>query len=280
MVSNSNISLTFTSLFILLAITQTNAQTGSNRVLNLTTILQKHDQFTTFIRLLQITQLGNQLQNQLDNNPTKGFTVFAPTDDAFHSLEPGTLNGLMVNELTQLVLYHIVPKFYTQANLGSVSNPVRTQAIDQYGAVLGFYIIGEGKRLRVLAGSVEARIRNPLTKTFPLAIYQVDKVLLPVDLFESIDSPAAPRRSPAYTGVSPVVVNVAPVFAPVPLKGAPASTPVGSPEVSEGAPTAETGAVPFGKSELEVGSEPSGQPAAAISGASYKNGGWNNSSSI
>ena len=47
-------------------------------------------------------------------------TVFAPTDNAFQNLKPRTLNGLSVQEQVQLVLYHVLPKFYNFENFATV----------------------------------------------------------------------------------------------------------------------------------------------------------------
>merc|ERR1711862_912179 len=37
------------------------------------------------------------------------FTVFAPTNAAFDALPEGTLDGLSVENLTQILTYHVVP---------------------------------------------------------------------------------------------------------------------------------------------------------------------------
>ena len=64
---------------------------------NVTAILEKGGQYTTFIRLMKETQQDTQLNSQLNSSYASnggGYTVFAPTDNAFNNLKPGTLNSL------------------------------------------------------------------------------------------------------------------------------------------------------------------------------------------
>jgi uncharacterized surface protein with fasciclin (FAS1) repeats len=99
---------------------------------NLTAILEKGGQYTSFIRLLKETQLDKQINSQL-NNSFNGLTVLAPTDNAFNNLKAGTLNSLSQQEQVALVLYHVLPKYYTSDMFQTVSNPVRTQASGSNG---------------------------------------------------------------------------------------------------------------------------------------------------
>ena len=55
------------------------------------------------------------------------FTVFAPTDEAFAKLPPGTIQTLVQNipQLSRILTYHVVPGKLTQAELqtmGSVTS--------------------------------------------------------------------------------------------------------------------------------------------------------------
>lgn len=60
--------------------------------------------FTTLVGALQATQLDAVLGN-LDND----YTVFAPTDAAFAKLPAGTLDALTTEQLTDILLSHVVP---------------------------------------------------------------------------------------------------------------------------------------------------------------------------
>ncbi|KAK6134906.1 hypothetical protein DH2020_031350 [Rehmannia glutinosa] len=159
--------------------------------INITGILEKAGQYTAFIRLLNQTQAGAQINSQV-NNSHDGMTVFAPTDNAFNNLPAGALNNLTDQQQVQLVLYHICPKFYSLDSLQTVSNPVRTQASGQDGGVFGLYFSGAANQVNVSTGVVEVPIYNAVRKDFPLAVYQVDKVLLPREFYEA----KAPAASP------------------------------------------------------------------------------------
>lgn len=189
-------------LLLLLLSTQTQAQTSSapapspSGPANLTGILAKNGQFTTFIRLLIETQTETQIENQLNNSGTQGLSVFAPTDNAFNNLNPGAINDLTAHAKVQLVLYHVTPKYYTLTDFLTVTNPVPTQASGDSG-VWGLNFTGQGNQVNVSTGIVVTQINNALRQQSPLAVYPVDKVLLPQELFGAKAPASAP--TPAKT---------------------------------------------------------------------------------
>lgn len=190
-----------------LLFTETTAQPtapapGPAGPINLTQILEKGGQFTQFMHLLNITQVGAQVNIQL-NSSSEGMTVFAPTDNAFQNLKPGTLNKLTADEQVKLILYHVSPKYYSLDDLLSVSNPVRTQASGRENGVYGLNFTGEANQVNVSTGYVETRVSNALRQQRPLAVYVVDMVLLPGEMFgENKLSPIAPAPKSPSSGVS------------------------------------------------------------------------------
>lgn len=54
------------------------------------------------------------------------FTVFAPNDEAFAKLPPGTIQTLVQNipQLTRILMYHVVPSKLTQADLAKLDTIV------------------------------------------------------------------------------------------------------------------------------------------------------------
>lgn len=94
---------------------------------NLTSILEKASQFTTFIRLLQSTKVGDQIYTQL-NNSKQGLTIFAPTDNSFSNLKPGTLNSFTDQQKVELIQFHVIPVLLSPSQFQTASNPLRTQA--------------------------------------------------------------------------------------------------------------------------------------------------------
>ncbi|GFQ05224.1 fasciclin-like arabinogalactan protein 9 [Phtheirospermum japonicum] len=193
--------LSLTTLLLLLpaAHAQSAPAPAPSGPINITGILEKAGQYTQFIRLLTDTQADVQINNQV-NNSHDGMTVFAPSDNAFNNLPPGALNNLTDQQHVQLVLYHICPKFYSLDTLQTVSNPVRTQASDQEGRVFGLFFSGAANQVNVSTGIVSAPIYNALRKDFPLAVYQVDRVLLPREFYEAGPPAAAPPANGTRSG--------------------------------------------------------------------------------
>ncbi|XP_010919222.1 fasciclin-like arabinogalactan protein 9 [Elaeis guineensis] len=163
--------------------------------LNLTAVLEKGGQYTTLIRLLRTTQVEQQVNSQL-NNSFNGLTVFAPTDNAFNSLKAGTLNGLSQQEQVALVLFHVLPRFYSLSSFETTSNPVQTQASSNNG-VYTVNITSTTSQVNISTGVVSTPVTNTLRSDFPLAVYSIDKVLLPYDLFGAKPPATAPAPAPA-----------------------------------------------------------------------------------
>ncbi|TKY48904.1 Fasciclin arabinogalactan protein 6 [Spatholobus suberectus] len=200
--------LTLATLLSLQAQAQAQAQAPApspSGPVNLTAILEKGGQFTTLIRLLKETQQLTQIQSQL-NSTSQGFTLFAPTDNAFMNLKSGALNDLNDTQKVKLVLYHVTPKYYSLSDLLTVSNPVRTQASEGEGT-WGLNFAGQGQQVNVSTGVVETPINNALRQKFPLAVYQVDKVLLPLELFGAKSPSSAP--SPKSSKTNPDIPSIA-----------------------------------------------------------------------
>ena len=162
---------------------------------NVTAILEKGGQYATFIRLMKATQQDTQLNSQLNNSFGSGYTVFAPTDNAFNNLKPGTLNSLTQQQQVSLVQGHILPSFYSMDSFQTASNPVRTQASGRDGPYTLNITSDTNNQVNVSSGVVDVRINNALYSAKPLAVYSVDKVLLPMELFGAKAPAAAPTAS-------------------------------------------------------------------------------------
>ena len=69
--------------------------------------------FQTLVTAVQVAGLVDTLKSP---GP---FTVFAPTDDAFAKLPPGTIQTLVQNipQLTRILTYHVVPGKLMSADL-------------------------------------------------------------------------------------------------------------------------------------------------------------------
>ncbi len=105
--------------------------------------------FQTLVQAVQAAGLVDVLKSP---GP---FTVFAPTDDAFAKLPPGTITTLVQNipQLTRILTYHVVPGKLTAADIAKVNSlnsvegsPIKVDTSD------GF----EVKNATVIAPDIEA----------------------------------------------------------------------------------------------------------------------------
>lgn len=72
--------------------------------------------FTTLVTAVQVAGLVDVLKSP---GP---FTVFAPNDDAFAKLPPGTVQTLVQNtpQLARILTYHVVPGKYMKSDLAQL----------------------------------------------------------------------------------------------------------------------------------------------------------------
>ncbi|HEX2950454.1 MAG TPA: fasciclin domain-containing protein [Armatimonadota bacterium] len=86
-------------------------------------VVTQSGSFTTLVSSLNKAGLTDNLRGP---GP---FTLFAPTDDAFNNLPPGTLDNLLKNPamLRNVLLYHVVPSRVTSDDIkGQNINAART----------------------------------------------------------------------------------------------------------------------------------------------------------
>lgn len=105
-----------------------------------------------FKTLVTAVQAANLVETLKGPGP---FTVFAPNDDAFAKLPPGTIQTLVQNvpQLARILTFHVVPGKWMKADLEKVDSvisvegsPIRIDTSD------GF----EVKNATVLAADIEA----------------------------------------------------------------------------------------------------------------------------
>jgi uncharacterized surface protein with fasciclin (FAS1) repeats len=105
--------------------------------------------FKTLVTAVQAANLVDALKSP---GP---FTVFAPNDDAFAKLPPGTITTLVQNipQLTRILKFHVVSGKFTQADLANLKvvtslegSPIPIDCSDAF----------EVKNATVLAADIEA----------------------------------------------------------------------------------------------------------------------------
>ena len=165
---------------------------------DVTKILGKAGGFSVFIRLLKSTGVSDQLYGQL-NNSNNGFTIFAPTDAAFSSLKAGTINSLSDLQKTQLVQFHILNTVVTLSNFQTLSNPVPTEAGDTSASEFPLTVITAGNQVNISTGLVNTTLGGTVYSDNQLDIYQVEKVLLPLNIFNPKPKHKAPASAPTLS---------------------------------------------------------------------------------
>ncbi|CAN1249618.1 Fasciclin-like arabinogalactan protein 12 [Linum perenne] len=160
---------------------------------NITKVLEKAGQFSVFIRLLRATREDLTLNGQL-NNSNNAVTIFAPSDSAFTSLKSGTLNSLNDQEKSELIQFHIIPMYLSSSTFQTVSNPVTTQAAGSGGRV-SLNVTSYPNSIVISTGLTNTSLSGNVYSDNQLAVYKVDKVLLPMDVFAP--KPPAPAPAPA-----------------------------------------------------------------------------------
>jgi transforming growth factor-beta-induced protein len=121
--------------------------------------------FTTLVAALQAAKLDGALSGP---GP---FTVFAPTDDAFKNLPPGTVETLLKDpqgQLKQILLYHVVDGKVMAADVVKLTSAKTLQ--------------GSNVNITVTNGVVkinDATVKITDIQTSNGVIHVIDKVLIP-----------------------------------------------------------------------------------------------------
>lgn len=166
---------------------------------NLTDLLTVAGPFHTFLGYLESTKVIDTFQN-LANDTEEGITIFVPKDSAFSSLKKPSLSNLTNDQLKSLCLFHALPHYYTLSDFKNLTglSPISTFGGGQYS--LNFTDVSGTVRLS--SGWTNTKVSSSVHSTDPVAVYQIDKVLLPEAIFGT-DIPPMPAPAPA-PDISPV----------------------------------------------------------------------------
>lgn len=145
-----------------------NPATGEpNQELNIVETAEEAGNFTTLLSVATDLGLAETLQNS-------ELTVFAPTDAAFEALPDGTLDGLTDEQLTEIILYHVLAGTVESNQIAAQQDAVTEQ--------------GERILLQSNANGVtvngSASVISPDVAASNGVIHAVDEVLLPAEFRE------------------------------------------------------------------------------------------------
>lgn len=112
-------------------------------------IAVSNDGFSTLVTAVKAANLVETLKSP---GP---FTVFAPTDDAFAKLPPGTITTLVQNipQLTRILCYHVVLGKLMKADLEKLTS---VTSVEGSPISLDFTEAFEVKNATVIAADIEA----------------------------------------------------------------------------------------------------------------------------
>ncbi|KAK6918718.1 FAS1 domain [Dillenia turbinata] len=157
--------------------------------LNLTTILNKQG-CKSFGDLLASSGALQTFEDNLDG----GLTVFCPPDDVLSQFMPRYKN-LSKADQQSLGLFHGFPVYNSMQMLKANNGLMNTLATD--GAKkFDLTIQNDGEDVTLKTKVVTATISGTIMDEEPLAVYKIDKVLLPRELFKSAPESDAPAPAP------------------------------------------------------------------------------------
>ncbi|KAL4186719.1 hypothetical protein AMTRI_Chr09g15380 [Amborella trichopoda] len=170
---------------------------------NLTELLSVAGPFHLFLEKLESTKVIDTFQNQA-NNTDQGITIFAPKDKAFSSLKKPSLSNLTSDQLKSLMLYHAIPEYYSLADFKNLSQQGPTSTFA--GGLYALNFTDNKGSVSLDSGWSQTLISSSVYSTRPVALYQVDSVLLPEAIFGKAPPPA-PAPAPAPDTFTPADVS-------------------------------------------------------------------------
>ncbi|KAF7143411.1 hypothetical protein RHSIM_Rhsim05G0182700 [Rhododendron simsii] len=166
---------------------------------NVVGILKKAGHFNKLVRLMKRTKMDARIFSLLNNsNP---LTIFAPTDEAFARLKSKTLKSFTYQQRIQLIQFHIVNSLLSPLDFETVTNPLSTQAGDNTKYKFPLNVTVDGDQVNIRTGIVNASVNGTVYSDSQLAVYQVDRVLLPLGFF--VSPPPVPAPPPPKEKASP-----------------------------------------------------------------------------
>ncbi|XP_064959405.1 fasciclin-like arabinogalactan protein 2 [Musa acuminata AAA Group] len=164
---------------------------------NLTELMSKKGCKAFADLLLARPDILQTFQDNLDS----GLTVFCPVDAAVKAFAAKYKN-LTADGKASLLLYHGVPVYYSPQLLKSNNGVVNTLATDGSNKNFNYTVQNDGTDVTLETRVVTATITSTLIDQDPDAVYAVDKVLEPRELFKVAEVVDAPAPAPAGSNKS------------------------------------------------------------------------------
>lgn len=172
------------------------APTPGPSALNLTGLLSAHG-----CKAFADTLLASDAEKTYEDNLDSGLTVFCPLDDAMKAFLPKYKNLTAAGKVA-LLEYHGVPVYQSMSMLKSNNGLLNTLATDG-ASTYDFTVQNDGEVVTLKTKIVTAKIVGTLFDEQPVAIYTINKVLLPGELFKAEAPTPAPAPAPEEAADSP-----------------------------------------------------------------------------
>lgn len=176
------------------------APSPSPSTTNITSVLIKHG-CKIFAGLISSTGVLKSYEEAIQG----GLTVFAPTDAAFTGVTNKMLNKLSSEDKVSVLEFHALTIYSPLGTLKTTNGPIATMASTGAGKYV-LTVTSSGDTVMLNTGINKATVSSPLLDDQPLALFSVDKVLKPKELFVAAPAPAptpdaeTPEATPPTTG--------------------------------------------------------------------------------
>ncbi|XP_051151741.1 fasciclin-like arabinogalactan protein 2 [Andrographis paniculata] len=158
--------------------------------LNVTTLMAKQGCGTFSDLINEISDVKDTLQHKVES----GLTVFCPSDESVDSFMSRYKN-LTAGDKASLLLYHALPEYNSLGTLRSSNGVMNTLATEGAKKKFDFTVHNVGDDVKLKTKVVTATITGTLLDDDPLAVFKVDTVLLPTELFKAAPPAPAPKPS-------------------------------------------------------------------------------------
>ncbi|KAK1394542.1 fasciclin-like arabinogalactan protein 4 [Heracleum sosnowskyi] len=154
--------------------------------LNVTKALIDGHDFNVAASMLQASGVSDELES---DETGAGITLFIPTDDSFADLLPTVkIQSLTADKKAVLLKFHVLHSYYPLGSLESIVNPVQpTLATELVGA--GDYTLNISRvngSVAINTGLIQASVTQTVFDEKPIAIFGINSVLLPKEIFGNI----------------------------------------------------------------------------------------------
>ncbi|KAL0916483.1 hypothetical protein M5K25_014003 [Dendrobium thyrsiflorum] len=137
------------------------------------------------------------------SNAGSGLSAFCPVDQAINPFLPSFKN-LTAGEKLSVLLYHAIPVYYSIQMLKSNNGLMNTLATEGTKKNYNLAVQNDGEVVTLKTKVDTAKITGTLIDEDPLAVYTIDVVLKPRELFKPVKAPApAPAPTTDVAADSP-----------------------------------------------------------------------------